>query len=79
MLPLLIISFLSIFLSTTIFYRVLMFISIFMLPTTLMLLKSIPNYKQKKIQLNLLFMSLIILILSSARGDLCSLKFFLSM
>ena len=78
-LPLLLISFSSLFFSYVAFGRIQMFLFLFLLPTTLILLKSIPEYKQKSIQKKLFFISLILLLISCTRGDLCSLKFWVSL
>lgn len=79
LLPLLIISFISLFFSYVAFARVQMFLFIFLLPTTLILIKNIPEFKQKKIQFKLFFISFVLLLISCTRGDLCSLKFWVSL
>ncbi len=77
-LPLLLISFSSLFFSYVAFGRIQMFLFLFLLPITLILLKSVPEYKQKRIQKKLFFISFVLLLISCTRGDLCSLKFWVS-
>lgn len=79
LIPLLIIAFLSSFFSYVTYGRILLFINIFLLPTIVMLLKTLPQKRQKNIQIKLLFISFIILIITCTRGDLCCLKFFESL
>lgn len=79
LLPLIIIApILSIFIPIF-FGRIMMFVSIFLIPITIMLFKSLPTSKSvKSVAIKLLFLSLITLGISCTRGYLCSLKFFVS-
>ena len=60
------------------FQRTNWFLTILMIPLIVQLLR-VSNYSNSNrvIRNNLVFMSLIMLVVACARGDLCSLKFFI--